>query len=89
MACLCQAGGERREHHGCVAKTPCSIAQELSTDVIVMRGSAELALGALEPDHPAVRDIGRIIASADEAAARVAELRHLACCPNDIGELGI
>lgn len=54
-----------------------------------MRGSAELALGALEPNHPAVGDIGRIIASAEEAAARVAKLRDLACCPNDIGELGI
>ena len=69
-------------------ETPCSIAQELSTDIIVMRGSAELALGALELDHPAVGDIGRIIASADVAEARVAALQRLACCPNDIGELG-
>jgi hypothetical protein len=72
-----------------VRETPCSIAQELSTDIIVMRGSAELALGALEPNHPAVGDIGRIIAAAEEAAARVATLRDLACCPNDIGELGV
>jgi hypothetical protein len=72
-----------------VPETPCSIARELSTDIIVMRGSAELALGALEPDHPAVGDIGRIIASTDEAAARVAALRSLACCPNDIGDLDV
>ena len=89
MACLGQARCERRDQDGTVPETPCSIAEELSTDIIVMRGSAELALGALEPNHPAVGDIGRVIASADEAAARVAELRDLACCPNDISELGI
>jgi hypothetical protein len=86
--CVRRATSEA-DDHGYVPETPCSIAQELSTDIIVMRGSAELALGALEPNHPAVGDIGRIIAAAEGAAARVATLRDLACCPNDIGDLGV
>ena len=68
--------------------TPCSIAEDLSTEIIVIRGSAELALGELEPDHPAVADIDRILRSCEEAAARVAQLRTLACSPDDISELG-
>ena len=68
--------------------TPCSIAEELSTDIIVIRGSAELALGELEPGHPAVADVDRILRSCEEAAARLAQLRSLACSPDDISELG-
>ena len=67
--------------------TPCNIARELSTDLILICSSAELALGELEPDHPAVANLDRIIRSCDEAAARVGQLRRLACSPDDLGDL--
>jgi hypothetical protein len=70
-----------------VVTTPCSIARELSTDIILICSSAELALGELEPDHPAVANLDRIIRSCDEAAARVGRLRRLACSPDDLGAL--
>jgi len=70
-----------------VITTPCSIARDLSADLILICSSAELALGELEPDHPAVANLDRIIRTGDEAAARVERLRRLACSPDDIGEL--
>ena len=45
----------------------------------VMRGSADLARGKLEPDHPALTDIARIIRACEEAAALRMELRAMSC----------
>lgn len=87
MARLRQAAALDRGHHEAVVTTPCSIARELSTEIILICSSAELALGELEPDHPAVANLDRIIRSCDEAAERIGQLRRLACSPDDIGDL--
>jgi hypothetical protein len=70
-----------------VVTTPCSIARDLSTDIILICSSAELALGELALDHPAVANLDRIIRSCDEAAARIGQLCQIACSPDDISDL--
>src|SRR3954451_6540191 len=72
-------GTARRREHECVAKTPCTIAQELRGVTNVVRGSADLARVKLEPDHPAAPDIARIIRACEEFAALAMELRAMAC----------
>ena len=62
-----------------VARTPCTIAHDYRGVITVMRGSADLARGKLEANHPAMIDIARIIRACEEAAALSMELRALTC----------
>ena len=62
------ARGARRSDDRSVARTPCTIAHDYRGVTNVMRGSADLARGKLEPNHPALTDIARIIRACEEAA---------------------
>jgi len=54
-----------------------TIVHELSNVLTVIRGSAELAKGKLEPDHPAYRDIDNAAYAADRAVELTRELMEL------------
>jgi signal transduction histidine kinase len=62
-----------------VSRTPCTIAHDLRGVINVVRGSADLARGKLEPNHPAGDDIARIIRACEEIAALTMELRAMSC----------
>ncbi len=66
-----------------MARTPYTIAHDYRSVTNVMRGSADLARGKLEPDHPALTDIARIIRACEEAAALTMELRAMSCTNGD------
>jgi len=62
-----------------MARTPCTVANEFSGAVAVIRGSADLARMKLEPNHPATADVARIARSCEEVASLAMELRRLVC----------
>ena len=62
-----------------MARTPCRVAHDLRGVVSIVRGSAALARGKLEPNHPAVADVARIIRACEEAGALGMELRAMSC----------
>ena len=62
-----------------MARTPCAISHDLRGVINVVRGSADLARGKLEPDHPAGPDIARIIRACEDLAALTMELRAMTC----------
>jgi hypothetical protein len=66
-----------------VARTPYTIAHDYRGVITMMRGSADLARGKLEPNHPALIDIVRIIRACEEAAALTMELRAMSRANGD------
>jgi signal transduction histidine kinase len=52
-----------------------AIAQELSNQLTVIRGTAELVLGRLPSDDPFARDVQSIIEAADNAMPLIRELK--------------
>ena len=68
-------------------RTPCTVAYDLRAALTVIRGSADLARGKLEPNHPATVDIARIARSCEDVAALAMELRTLVCAAEAAAEL--
>ena len=74
-----QARRARHRDHRSVVRTPCTIAHDYRGVINVMRGSADLARAKLEPNHPALTDIARIIRACEDAAALTMALRAMSC----------
>ena len=70
-----------------MARTPCTIAHDVSGVITVIRGSADLARAKLEPNHPASADVARIARSCEEFAALAMELRRMVCVSDAAAEL--
>jgi hypothetical protein len=69
-----------------MARTPCTVTQNVGCVLTVIRGSADLARGKLEPSHPAIEDLARITRSCEELAALAMELRRMVCAPDSAAE---
>ena len=82
LAHVRQAGGGARGDHHDVARTPCTVTHDVGGVLSVIRGSADLARGKLEPGHPANEDIARIARSCEEVAMLAMELRRMVCAPD-------
>ena len=62
-----------------VAKTTCDIVREYTDLVSAIRMSAELREHKLEPNHPAMADVTRIVRASNEAAELTRDLRSVLC----------
>ena len=62
-----------------MARTTCTISDDLRGVINVVRGSADLARVKLDPHHPATPDIARIVRACEELGALAMELRALGC----------
>jgi len=77
LAHLRQAVPPSAGDHERVERTACAISNDLRGVINVVRGSADLARGKLEPDHPAAADVARINRACEELAALTMELRAM------------
>jgi hypothetical protein len=60
-----------------MARTTCTISDDLRGVINVVRGSADLARTKVDPHHPAMPDIARIARACEELSALAMELRAL------------
>jgi hypothetical protein len=82
LAHLSQAADASRDDDRRVARTPCNVTHDVGCVLTVIRGSADLARGKLEPGNPANEDLARIARSCEELASLAMELRRLVCAPD-------